>query len=273
METNVNTISLKSTPSLRQLEIYSKLQSAVFQQTDTPFNSRMLTYYSKSGLLLFESLNGELRKRRSFNGGQMIWLKMLEGFSELGYPFDYLRIIKMSLEEVKYHDIPKAEMYESLAFFASYIIETKQEYFFIAEYEGSFTFHSNFFVDKLREGSIYFNSPHVSIPFTKIVLDVWRKLTGEKIQTVRPALAILKSVDDKILGLIKKKEYNFIEIVKKDDSRILITGTETVDLKNLEREKRMTSKAQLILHFGDIAGKVERATKRVTTKFNRTGSK
>jgi DNA-binding transcriptional MerR regulator len=266
MVEETNHLLLNQSPTEELLVIYEKMTKYELRQDDTPFNSRMLNYYSKKGLL-FESEERTSKTRRTFNLAQIIWFNILEQLLELGYNTDNILLIKNIFQAHKYIDKEKAKIYEFFPYYCSHSVLYPYEFFLFIDAEGSHDFITNFATQNIRDGNWFTDRNHIVIPFTKIVLKQWNYFCKKKIEIIRPEVTILKNVDNAILKTIRKSEYDNVKITK-DEKAITLTVIERESPENLEQVLRIAKDTSVQIGFGSKSGKASSVTKKVRKKFN-----
>lgn len=266
MTKEANHLLLTQSPSEELLTIYERMTKNELKQDDTPFNSRMLNYYSKKGLL-FENEERASKTRRTFNIAHIIWLNILDQLLELGFNSDDILNMKNKFQAHKYIDKEMAKIYEFFPYYCSNTVLNPFEFFLYVDATGSHDFITNFDTYNITEGNWFAGNSHIVIPFTKIVLRQWNYFCKKKVEIIRPEVTILKNVDNAILKTIRKSEYDNVKITK-DEKAVTLTVVQRESPENLEQVLRIAKDTSVQIGFGSKTGKASSVTKKVRRKFN-----
>lgn len=158
--------------------IIAKLNDHAFRKADTGLTYRALNHYQEENIIC-DNRNIQNAWRR-FSGYDLIWIKVIEKLRQFGVRLHDIRKIRNNIfkdgalgiidrasyinrsfeEEIAYSIIGKYSLY--LVIFSDYL----------------YTFHDSQSVGQWTIKS-YKNDPHISIPLSKDILEVWRIITSK----------------------------------------------------------------------------------------------
>jgi len=255
-------------------EIAHGFKLPVLSGKDTNVSSRMMSYYSKEGLLFGED---ETKGKRRFNGTQILWISVLKDLLKTGVPTSVISSIRKDCETFEFYDFSTFNKYPQLEFLASLTVQYQSDIRLIVMPEGSYTFINFSIASNVYRESYYLSNTHVSIPLFDKVREIWKKISQEDIQKKQVIFKDVKPDEATVLDALRDTKGDIDEVVihlKKQDVPQSIVIQEKIDPKTIEslcKFLRDCKHCKVEIAYGDISGEPTYLKKNRTIKLPKKG--
>lgn len=188
--------------------ILQVLANAKFRVSDTSLNSRIMNYYEEKGLLY--STREKTLGWRKFDAYELVWLDILDQLRVFGYPLENIKKIKDSFLSKNAGTVDEKGQYETRPFewFIALSLTTKSQFYLIVMDDGDATFYDDRTPHIWNIENSWMRKPHISIPLTPIIEDMWNTVNDEKpVEFKKPDLVTITKSEKEILKDIRSGKF------------------------------------------------------------------
>ena len=246
--------------------ILGVLANAQFTIGDSSFTSRVMNYYEEKGLLLSKREN--TNEWRRFSAYELVWLEILDKLRSFGYPLEWIKKMRDNmLKDEKAGTVDEEGNYNTRPFewFIALCLTSKKEFFYIVFEDGAASYYDDGDPHLWSVENSYMRKPHLSIPITQVIKEIWETIPGEKVEFDKSEFIEVDKTEKDILQEVRSGKYESINIEFKNKKPERIVGMERKEIKRIEdvlRENKF-QKIELIQKDGKIVSIVSEVSKKL----------